>query len=69
MNRKINHIHERALRLVYQDYTTSFQDLLKKDGSLTFHHRNIHQVAIEIFKGIGGGVQGQILDFLGFYML
>ena len=50
MNRKINHIHERALRLVYQDYTTSFQDLLKKDGSLTFHHRNIHQVAIEMFK-------------------
>ena len=50
MDKKINHIHERALRLVYQDYTTSFEDLLKKDGSLTFHHRNIHQVAIEMFK-------------------
>ena len=50
MNNKINHIHERALRLVYQDYTTSFDDLLKQDNSLTFHHRNIHQVAIEMFK-------------------
>ena len=50
MNDKINHIHERALRLVYQDYTSSFDELLKKDGSLTFHHRNIHQVAIEMFK-------------------
>ena len=50
MNDKINHIHERALRLVYQDYTTSLDELLKKDGSLTFHHRNIHQVAIEMFK-------------------
>ena len=50
MNNKINHIHERALRLIYQDYTTSFTDLLKKDNSLTFHHRNIHQVAIEMFK-------------------
>lgn len=50
MNKKINHIHERALRLVYQDYVTSFSDLLKKDNSLTFHHRNIHQVAIEMFK-------------------
>ena len=29
---------------------TSFEDLLKKDNSLCFHHRNIHQVAIEIFK-------------------
>ena len=50
MNDKINHIHERALRLVYQDYTSSFDELLKKDGSLTFHHRNIHQVAIQMFK-------------------
>ena len=50
MNRKINHIHERALRIVYRDYESSFEDLLKKDKSLTFHHRNIHQVAIEMFK-------------------
>ena len=50
MNNKMNHIHERALRLVYQDYTASFDDLLKKDNSLRFHHRNIHQVAIEMFK-------------------
>ena len=50
MNRKINHIHERALRLVYQDYTSSFEELLKNDKSLSFHHRNIHQVAIEMYK-------------------
>ena len=50
MNKKINHIHERTLRLVYQDYATSFEGLLKKDGSVTFHHRNIRQVAIEMYK-------------------
>ena len=50
MNNKINHIHERALRIVYRDYESSFLELLKKDESLTFHHRNIHQVAIEMFK-------------------
>ena len=50
MNRKINHTHERALRLVYQDYTSSFEELLKNDKSLSFHHRNIHQVAIEMYK-------------------
>ena len=43
-------IHERALRLVYQDYKSSFEELLDKDKSLCFHHRNIHQVAIEMFK-------------------
>ena len=50
MNNKINHIHERALRLVYQDYSSSFNELLSKDKSLCFHHRNIHQVAIEMYK-------------------
>ena len=50
MNKKINRIHDRALRLVYQDYTSSFEELLTKDKSLCFHHRSIHQVAIEMFK-------------------
>ena len=50
MNRKINHIHERALRLVYDDYISSFDELLRKDKSVSFHHRNIHLVATEIYK-------------------
>ena len=50
MNRKINYIHERALRLVYDDYTTSFNDLLTKDKSVCIHHRNIQKVAIEMFR-------------------
>ena len=29
INKKINHIHERALRLVHNDYTSSFTDLLE----------------------------------------
>ena len=50
MNHRINYIHERALRLVYCDYESTFEQLLLKDKSLTFHHRNIHQVAIEMYK-------------------
>ena len=50
MNAKVNRIHERALRLVYQDYNSTFEELLDKDKSLCFHHRNIHQVAIEMYK-------------------
>ena len=54
MNRKINRIHERALRLVYEDYTSSFNELLEKDKSISIHHRNIHVVATEMFKVIHG---------------
>ena len=41
---------ERALRLVYEDYTSSFKDLLDKDDSVCIHHHNIQKVAIEMFK-------------------
>ena len=50
MNRKMNHVHERALRLVYNDYSSTFVELLKEDKSVSFHHRNIHNLAIEMYK-------------------
>ena len=50
MNMKINYIPERALSLVYNDYRSSFEEILRKDKSISIHHRNIHNVAIEMFK-------------------
>lgn len=50
LNDRINHIHERGLRIVYDDYTSSFKHLLKINGSVTIHHRNIQLVAVEMFK-------------------
>ena len=43
-------MHERVLRIVYGDYTSDFKELLKKDESVTVHHKNIQLLAIEIFK-------------------
>ena len=50
VNKKINHLHERALRIVCKNYTSSFENLLKRDNSVTIHHRNIQPLAIELFK-------------------
>ena len=47
---RINSLQERCLRLVYNDNISSFNELLAKDGSICFHHRNIHVLAIELFK-------------------
>ena len=50
LNNKINHLHERALRIVYKDDCSSFDELLKKDDAVTIHHRNIQTIAIELYK-------------------
>ena len=36
-NNKINRIHERYLRIVYNDKKSTFFDLLEKDGSVSIH--------------------------------
>ena len=40
LNNKISSIHERALRITYQDNASTFQELLNKDNSVSIHHRN-----------------------------
>ena len=41
LNNRINRIHEQALKLVYQDNSLSFAEVLEKDNSVTVHQRNL----------------------------
>ena len=50
LEQKINRLHERCLRIVYSDRTSTFEDLLELDKSSTFHQRAIQFLAIELFK-------------------
>ena len=50
LNNKINVLHERALRITYGDRPTLFEDLLKKDNSVSIHHRNIQALVTEMIK-------------------
>ena len=46
-------MHERALRIVYNDDINddlSFEDLLDKDGAVKIHDRNLRRLAIEMYK-------------------
>ena len=46
-NNKINRIHEIALRITYNDKSSSLQKLLERDNSVTMHHRNIKILALK----------------------
>ena len=50
LNNRINKLQERALRLVHNDNTSSFYELLQKDNSFTIHHRNIQKLALEMYR-------------------
>ena len=50
LDERINHTHEKALRMVYKDFNLSFQELLIEDKSLKIHYRNLKKLATEIFK-------------------
>ena len=49
-NNKINKLHERCLRMIYNDKRSSFKDLLEKDNSVSIHHKNLQALVTEMFK-------------------
>ena len=50
INDKINRLHERALRIVYNDFKSSFENLLEKDETVSIHRKNLQKLATEMFK-------------------
>ena len=50
LNSRINRIHERALRVVYNDENSTFDELLAKDNSVKVHDRNLQVLVTEMFK-------------------
>ena len=61
MNNKINRHHERSRRIVYSDQSSTFEELLERDKTFSFHHKNIQNLAIEIYK-FENGLSPEIMD-------
>ena len=51
---KKNMLHERFLRVIYNDKQSSFTELLKKDNSVSIHIRSIQRLAIEMVRFYNG---------------
>ena len=65
LNNKTNRLHERALRIVYSDYKSSFNTLLEKDGSFSIQHGNMQSMKYEIYKilhGLSLAIMGHIIN-------
>ena len=63
-NNRINRLHERALRVIYDNYNLNFSELLEKDKSFTIHHQNIQMLCIEMYKIVNNGSNEGITELL-----
>ena len=61
-NNKINRLHERALRIVYDDDVSTFDQLLAMDKSFCIHHQNIQRLLIEIYKALHDNSSNSLID-------
>ena len=50
INTKVNKLHERALRLIYCDNSSNFQELYQRDTSVAIHQKIIQALAIIMHK-------------------
>ena len=59
LNSRINRTDERALRITYNDKSTSNGEIHAKDKSVTIHHRNIRALTI-VMQGVSPRVLNQL---------
>ena len=51
-NNKINRLHERCLRLIYNDKKSSFEELLEVGGSVSVHDRYLETLSLKCIRYI-----------------
>ena len=67
LHERTDHIHERALKIVYKDFNSSFQELLIEDNSYDNHHRNLQKLVTELFKvknGLSPELMNHVFEFI-----
>ena len=58
---KINRLHERYLKIIYNNKRSNFEEPLVKDNSNSIHRNNIYTLAIEMYK-VADGMSPEIMN-------
>ena len=65
VNNALNNIHERALRLIYNNHEKSFNSILTENNLKTIHQKHLKFPAIEIYK-FQNGLSSPIMNYIFF---
>ena len=60
-NKKINRLHKRCLRMIYNVKQLNFKELLVENNSVSIYHRNNQHLAIQIYM-IANGLPPDIMS-------
>ena len=61
LTNKTNRLHERCLRMIYNDKQSNFGELLVRDNSVSIHHRNIQHLTIQMYM-VANGMSPDIMS-------
>ena len=50
VNKELNRSHKRALRILRNDYSSPFEELLQKSNECTIHIKNLKRLMLEVYK-------------------
>ena len=64
INDQVNSVHKRVLRVLPNDYTSSFEGLLHRNEEVTIHDKNLQKLMIEVYRCITSGNPSFLWEFL-----
>ena len=68
LSSKINKLHERCLRLICTDNTSTLQEFFDKDNLVSTHLKNMQSLAIELYEeanNISTEIIKEVFNFCG----
>ena len=63
LNTKTNRLHERGLRIVYNNKKSTFNEPLVKDGSVSIHHQNLQKLSFKVSRGLSPEIVNDLFQF------
>ena len=60
---KVNSVHKRALRVLLNDYTSSFEMLLHRNEEVTIHDKNLQKLMLEVYRCMTSGNPSFLWEF------
>ena len=49
---KVNKIHRSTLRVIYDDYNSTYEELLVSHNDISIHQKHLKHLAIEVYKSL-----------------